>query len=277
MALSDLLAPPIAYHRVFRTITGNTVAAIMLSQALYWQRIVDKGKGGKNGWWFKSAAEWEKELGLSRSEQETARKVLSANGLLETERRGVPATIWYHLSLEVLDKKLEEYQQNAEFPQTRNFRKQVCRDSAGKFAGVRQTISKTTSKITPETTPPPPPFSVPEQQEEVGEYIQRETDRAAAVGEIRTTRQRYAAAVRKNIKSEGGRLTPERREQLEQWRSLPTAHSTISVIAPDALGEAKGLAEIQDHEIRARTLARLPPWEQEIVRTREYLKKTCSE
>lgn len=152
MALIDLLDRPIAYHRVFRTITGNTVAAIMLSQAVYWQRIVDKGKGGKKGWWFKSATEWKEELGLNRSEQETARKVLSASGLLETERRGVPARIWYRLDQDILEKKLEEYQQNAGLPQTRNSRKQVCRNSAGQFAGDRQTISKTTSKISSKNT-----------------------------------------------------------------------------------------------------------------------------
>lgn len=231
MALIDLLGSPIAYHRVFRAITGNTVAAIMLSQALYWQRIVDKGKGGKEGWWYKSAAEWEEELGLGRSEQETARKVLTASGFLATERRGVPARMWYRLDLDVLEKKLEEYQQNAEFPQTSlpEFSKQVCRDTAGKFAGVQQTISEITPKITP---PPPPAPSVPEQQE-VEEYIQRETNRAAATGEIRTTRQNYAAAVRRKITAEGGKLTPERREQLEQWRtpSLPSS-STAPIIDP---------------------------------------------
>jgi hypothetical protein len=71
---------------------------------------------------------------------------------LETERRGVPATTWYHLDLKALEEKVEEYQQNAGIPQTRNFRKQVCRNSAGKFTGHRQTISKTTSKITSKNT-----------------------------------------------------------------------------------------------------------------------------
>lgn len=230
MALIDLLSPPIAYHRVFRAITGNTVAAIMLSQALYWQRIVDKGKGGKEGWWYKSGAEWEKEIGLSRSEQDTARKVLASSGLLETSRRGVPATTWYHLNLEALDKKVQEYQQNAGAPQTGNSRNQVCRCPAGKFTGVRQTISKNTSETTqPPPPPPPPPSSVPEQQE-VEEYIQRETDRAASSGEIRTNRAKYAAAVRRKITSEGGKLTPERSEQLAQWRTPPLPSSSMPPI-----------------------------------------------
>jgi len=232
MALIDLLGSPIAYHRVFRAITGNTVAAIMLSQALYWQRIVDKGKGGKEGWWYKSAAEWEEELGLGRSEQETARKVLTASGFLATARRGVPARMWYRLDLDVLEEKLEAYQQNAEFRQTGlpEFSKQVCRNTAGKFAGVQQTISE----ITPEITPPPPPApSVPEQQQEVEEYIQLETNRAAVTGEIRTTRQNYSAGLRRKITAEGGKLTPERREQLEQWRTptLPSS-STAPIIDP---------------------------------------------
>lgn len=222
MALIDLLGSPIAYHRVFRTITGNTVAAIMLSQALYWQQKVDDNKGGKDGWFYKSAADWEKEIGLSRSELATAKKVLSDCGLLMVARRGVPATTWYHLDKIALDKKLEEYQQNAGIRQTGKKSKQVRRDSAGKFAGERQTNTKSTSKI---TIPPPPTPSVPEQQE-VEEYIQRETDRASATGEIRTTRQNYAAAVRRKITAEGGKLTPERREQLEQWRT-PTLPSSI--------------------------------------------------
>ncbi len=153
MALTDLLSRPVAYHRVFRAITGNTVAAIMLSQALYWQHMVDRGKGGKNGWWYKSGADWNEELGLNRSEQETARKILITGGLLKTEKRGVPARMWYHLDLNFLEKKLQEYQQNAGIPQTRNSNKQVCRNPAGKFAVFRQTIiSETTSKTTSKNT-----------------------------------------------------------------------------------------------------------------------------
>jgi len=69
--------------------------------------------------------------------------------------------------------------------------------------------------------------------EEVEEYIWRETDRAAASGEIRTNRTKYAAAVRRKITSEGGKLTPERSEQLSQWRTptLPS-FSTAPIIDP---------------------------------------------
>lgn len=125
---------------------------------------------------------------------------------------------------------------------------------------------------------PLPPLAHNQEKEEVEEYIRLETDRAEATGEIRTNRANYAAGVRRKITAEGEELTPVRREQLAQLRSPPTAFRTIPVIDPDVpRSEVIGEAKIQDHEIRARALARLPPWEQEIVRTREYLKETCGE
>lgn len=89
-------------------------------------------------------------------------------------------------------------------------------------------------------TPPPPTPTEPGEQEEVDEYIQRETDRATIAGEIRKSRVQYAAGIRKQINREGGKLTTERRKQLEQWRSPP-------------------------------------PWEQEFVRTQKYLKEIYGE
>lgn len=150
-------------------------------------------------------------------------------------------------------------------------RRTLCREAAP------EPVIEPIKKIKPPPPPTPSASNAVEEVEEVEEYIQRETDRAANAGEIRTTRQTYAAAVRRKITNEGGRLTPERREQLEQWRSPPTAPCTIPVFIPNAQSESIGEAKIQDHEIRARTLASLPPWEQEIVRTREYLKETCGE
>lgn len=66
-----------------------------------------------------------------------------------------------------------------------------------------------------------------EQQEEVEEYIQRQTDRAAQAGKIRNSREDYAAGIRKQIAIEGGRLTPERRQQLELWRNPPPSARSI--------------------------------------------------
>jgi DNA-binding Lrp family transcriptional regulator len=86
--------------------------------------------------------------------------------------------------------------------------------------------------IPDQLTPPPPTPSTPKVVEEVEEYIERETDRAADAGEIRTTRQKYAAAVRRKITTEGGRLTPERRQQLTLWQKPPLVSSKAPIIDP---------------------------------------------
>ena len=89
MKLTQLLDRPIAYHRCFVTITGSVKAAIMLSQAMYWQARAKQ----KNGYWYKSAEEWEEETGLTRHEQQTARK--DCEKFLLSDLRGVPATLFW--------------------------------------------------------------------------------------------------------------------------------------------------------------------------------------
>jgi hypothetical protein len=89
--IDDVLDRPIAFNPAFKKITGSTVAALMLSQAWYWS----KRTSDESGWFYKTIAEWEDETGLTRSEQETARKHLK--GIMEVELRGVPATLYYRL------------------------------------------------------------------------------------------------------------------------------------------------------------------------------------
>lgn len=99
-----LLDRPIAFHRCFVTLTGSITAALMLSQAVYWQQRTKH----EDGWWFKTRDEWTEETGMSRREQETARRRLRQLGLLHEERRGVPAQLWYRVDeirlLELLEK-----------------------------------------------------------------------------------------------------------------------------------------------------------------------------
>ena len=67
--LLQLLDRPIAFHRCFVTLTGSVTAALMLSQALYWQRRCKEPEG----WWYKTLEEWTEETGLNRRETEAAR------------------------------------------------------------------------------------------------------------------------------------------------------------------------------------------------------------
>jgi len=91
--LLQLLDRPIAFHRCFVTLTGSVTAALMLSQAYYWQQRAKSD----DGWWFKTRDDWTEETGMGRREQEGARKTLRNLDLLQEDLRGVPATLWYKI------------------------------------------------------------------------------------------------------------------------------------------------------------------------------------
>lgn len=86
-----LLDRPIAFQRIFVTIAGSVTAALFLSQAVYWH---NRSTGG----FHKSRQEWEEETGLTRREQETARKTLRDLGFLSETQRGTDRTIWYSVN-----------------------------------------------------------------------------------------------------------------------------------------------------------------------------------
>ncbi len=102
--LHAILTRPIAFHRVFVTVAGGVLPGLMLSQAFYWypRTTVD------DNWFYKTQAEWEEETGMTRWEQETARKKLreivapSGTHLWKEERRGVPAKLFYRVDIPAL-------------------------------------------------------------------------------------------------------------------------------------------------------------------------------
>jgi hypothetical protein len=100
------LKRPIVVHREFRTIAGSTVAAHFLSQAWYWTN--SETAASRDGWFYKTQAEWEQETGLTRREQETARKLLKERGLLAEERRGINPTIWFRVDVRAVARAIRE-------------------------------------------------------------------------------------------------------------------------------------------------------------------------
>jgi hypothetical protein len=91
--LNALGARPIAYHPAFARAWG-VKAAILLGQLIYWH-----GKqSNTDGWIRKTVAEIDEETALSEKEQETARRVLIAEGALEYARFGVPAMPHYRIN-----------------------------------------------------------------------------------------------------------------------------------------------------------------------------------
>jgi hypothetical protein len=105
-----LFGRPIAFHRCFVKVTGSVHAALMLSQAIYWLNPERQGqsRGKDNGWFWNSRDEWEAELGLSRWEQETARKQLRHTKFwLERDKR-LEHKIFFSIDFVELEKALEQ-------------------------------------------------------------------------------------------------------------------------------------------------------------------------
>jgi hypothetical protein len=96
--IQELLDRPIAFHRCFVKVCGSVTAALFLSQALYWS----KRTGENDGWFYKTQTDWEEETGLSRREQETARKNLRDRGILLEKQEGLPQRLYFKLDEIVL-------------------------------------------------------------------------------------------------------------------------------------------------------------------------------
>lgn len=94
----SLMDRPIAFHRIFKTITGSTVAAVFLSQVYYWSK--NKTAISRGGWFIKTCREWEEETGLTRYEQETARRTCKDLGLIveKLQRWNKHATLHFRLN-----------------------------------------------------------------------------------------------------------------------------------------------------------------------------------
>lgn len=108
MDASFLLDRPIAFQRPFVALGIGITGALMLSQAVYWSRRMPHED---DGWFFKRQVDWEDETGLTRREQEGARRRLCELGVLLEERRGVPGKLFYKVDFEVLNRLLEQVAQ----------------------------------------------------------------------------------------------------------------------------------------------------------------------
>jgi hypothetical protein len=105
---SDLLTKvgkPVAYFPRIAEALNCVPAAIFLCQFLYWEgKQVDP-----EGWIYKTGTDIQKETGLKRSGQETARKKLIQLGLMEEERRGIPAKMYYKFDWNRFNELLGQY------------------------------------------------------------------------------------------------------------------------------------------------------------------------
>ena len=92
--LLEVFDLPVTFHRCLVPITGSVTAALMLSQAIWITQTIERAD---DGWFARSRDEWTEETGLTRCEQETARRALRGKGFLEEKRVGAPAKLWFRV------------------------------------------------------------------------------------------------------------------------------------------------------------------------------------
>jgi len=112
-------------------------AGILLSQLLYWN-----GKGKKKPWTYKTSKDMYQETGLTRTQQDTAIKLLKNLGVLEVKRRGVPATRHFKIHFEELHKILPSLKEtyNLHYPNPTDY-----------YVENGETITKITRQSTSKT------------------------------------------------------------------------------------------------------------------------------
>lgn len=100
--LKKILEKPIAFHKIFFDVTQDMKTAVFLSQLYYWSEKmgskiikIDGKEIWEGRWFYKTAESWEEETGVNPKEQRRARKILRDKNLIQEDRRGVPATMYF--------------------------------------------------------------------------------------------------------------------------------------------------------------------------------------
>ncbi|ECL1755995.1 hypothetical protein ACW3ST_004936 [Salmonella enterica subsp. salamae serovar 42:b:e,n,x,z15] len=121
----QLVDRPIAFQRSFVRLGVGITGALLLSQIVYWQNRME------GQWFYKTQTDLEEETGLTRYEQEGARKKLVSCGVLEEAKRGIPAKLYFRVNQERLEELLLGENQHADMGKTN---KQGCGISANSDA-----------------------------------------------------------------------------------------------------------------------------------------------
>ena len=102
--LLEVFDMPVSFHRCLVPVAGGVTPALMLSQAIWTTQTLDPAS---RGWFLRSQEQWTQETGLTRWEQETARRALRQVGLLEERRVGMPAKLWFRVCPDAILRALQ--------------------------------------------------------------------------------------------------------------------------------------------------------------------------
>jgi hypothetical protein len=134
-------------------IIGTVSATLLFCQLAHW---MGKGKD-PNGWIYKKSKELQKETGLTKDQQETARRLLKRMDLIEEKRKGIPPIVHFRIKIGTLTQRWEEYEiKRGDSPQLQE-KKMASRaetnprqQSAAFSAHIPESTHKNTQKITSE-------------------------------------------------------------------------------------------------------------------------------
>lgn len=138
---------PIAFHTSLVFLTGSVSAALMLGQACYW----DERTNDPDSWFWKTRDEWTAETGLSRWEQEDARKKLRSKGFIQEKLSGVPARNYFRVNFV---KIAQAYKKTCKQVGGKTSIQMVGKPPTGRrknlqlYKGNTKITTKTTTKIT---------------------------------------------------------------------------------------------------------------------------------
>jgi hypothetical protein len=111
--VKDLLPNRIvAYSPDLARAVGGATIGLFLSQLLFQS---DKGHD-PNGWVYKSEQEMGRETGLTKREQQTARRKLLSLGVIQIERRGFKFTYHFRIVWERLEQVIQQSQRGQNVP-----------------------------------------------------------------------------------------------------------------------------------------------------------------
>lgn len=133
----QLVDRPIAFQRAFVRLGAGITGALFLSQIVYWQNRME------GQWFYKTQLDLEEETGLTRYEQEGARKKLVSCGVLEESKRGIPAKLYFRVNADRLEEILLGETQQAGMGKTNN---QGCGISPNSDAENQQAVMGKTSE-----------------------------------------------------------------------------------------------------------------------------------
>lgn len=94
--LVSLLGSSLSYYADFAKMTRDIAAGVFLSMCFKWHGHTKD----PDGWMYKTQDEIYQETGLTRRNQETARKKLKKLGFIEEKKEGVPARLYYRLDID---------------------------------------------------------------------------------------------------------------------------------------------------------------------------------